>query len=52
MKECRKEHCAVIDDNFIYVLGGYNAVQNSFLSECERYSLLEDQWIPIASMNS
>jgi hypothetical protein len=42
MSQMRKEHAAVICDN--YVMGGYDGVQNVFLNSCEVYNTKKDEW--------
>jgi hypothetical protein len=44
MSQMRKEHAAVICDNFVYVMGGYDGVQNVFLNSCEVYNVKKDEW--------
>ncbi len=44
MNQMRKEHAAVICDNFVYVMGGYDGVQNVFLNCCEVYNVKKDEW--------
>jgi Kelch motif len=39
MNQMRKEHAAVINENFVYVMGGYDGVQNIFLNSCEVYNI-------------
>lgn len=39
MNQMRKEHAAVINENFVYVMGGYDGVQNIFLNCCEIYNI-------------
>eukprot|EP01016_Furgasonia_blochmanni_P035541 TRINITY_DN3945_c0_g2_i1.p1 TRINITY_DN3945_c0_g2~~TRINITY_DN3945_c0_g2_i1.p1 ORF type:complete len:395 (-),score=25.43 TRINITY_DN3945_c0_g2_i1:119-1303(-) len=50
MKQTRKEHSAVLLQNYIYVLGGYDGKTNSFLSSCERYSVEREAWETISPM--
>lgn len=40
----RKEHAAVICENSVYVMGGYDGVQNVFLNSCEVYNVKKDEW--------
>lgn len=40
----RKEHAAVICENSVYVMGGYDGVQNIFLNSCEVYNVKKDEW--------
>lgn len=47
----RKEHAAVIADHNVYVMGGYDGVQNVFLNCCEVYNVKKDEWRFFASMN-
>jgi hypothetical protein len=35
----RKEHAAVINDHLVYVMGGYDGVQNMFLNSCEVFNI-------------
>lgn len=51
MNQMRKEHAAVIADHSVYVMGGYDGVQNVFLNCCEVYSVKKDEWRFFASMN-
>lgn len=39
MNQMRKEHAAVISENQVFVMGGYDGVQNVFLNCCEVYNL-------------
>ena len=39
MNQMRKEHAAVINGPFVYVMGGYDGVQNIFLNCCEMYNI-------------
>lgn len=39
MSQMRKEHAAVINGNFVYVMGGYDGVQSMFLNCCEVYNI-------------
>ena len=47
----RKEHCAVICNRYVYVIGGYNAQNNTFLKECEKYDIAKNKWSFVSSMN-
>ena len=51
MHQMRKEHSAVINDSIVYVMGGYDGVQNIFLSSCEMYFVEHNEWKPFAPMN-
>ena len=44
MSQMRKEHAAVICENHVYVMGGYDGVQNVFLNSCEVYNVKKDEW--------
>ncbi len=46
----RKEHMSVYHEGYVYVLGGFESGQNRFLSECEKYNVLRDEWSPMAPM--
>ena len=35
----RKEHAAVIFEGYVYVMGGYDGIQNIFLNSCEVYNI-------------
>lgn len=35
----RKEHAAVINGGFVYVMGGYDGIINKFLECCEVYDI-------------
>lgn len=35
----RKEHSAVINESSVYVMGGYDGQQSSFLNLCEQYDV-------------
>lgn len=37
MHEHRKEHSMIYLRENMYVLGGYNSPQNTFLKSCEKY---------------
>ena len=50
MNQMRKEHAAVICENFVYVMGGYDGVQNEFLNCCEVYNVKKDEWHFFAQM--
>lgn len=39
MSQMRKEHSAVICDNIVYVMGGYDGIQNVFLNSCESFNI-------------
>lgn len=39
MNQMRKEHAAVINGPFVFVMGGYDGVQNIFLNCCEMYNI-------------
>jgi len=47
----RKEHAAVICENHVYVMGGYDGVQNVFLNSCEVYNVKKDEWRFFKPMN-
>lgn len=47
----RKEHAAVINDSTVYVMGGYDGIQNVFLNCCEYYNIKKDEWKYFPSMN-
>jgi len=47
----RKEHAAVIADYSVFVMGGYDGVQNVFLNCCEVYNVKKDEWRFFASIN-
>lgn len=47
----RKEHAAVINGNFVYVMGGYDGVQSVFLNCCEIYNIQNNEWNYFAPMN-
>ena len=51
MNQMRKEHAAVICENSVFVMGGYDGVQNVFLNCCEVYNVAKDEWRFFASMN-
>lgn len=51
MNQMRKEHAAVICDNNVYVMGGYDGVQNEFLNCCEVYNVKKDEWRFFEPMN-
>lgn len=44
MNQMRKEHAGVMNGQQVYVMGGYDGVQNIFLSCCEVYNIQEDEW--------
>lgn len=52
MLQVRKEHAAVYLNGYVYALGGYDGQTSHFLRDCERYSLLSDEWSPISPMNT
>lgn len=51
MSQMRKEHAAVINDSIVYVMGGYDGVQNTFLNSCEVYNIAKNEWTYFAPMN-
>ena len=51
MSQMRKEHAAVINGNFVYVMGGYDGVQSMFLNCCEVYNIATNEWAFFAPMN-
>lgn len=51
MNQMRKEHAAVINGPYVYVMGGYDGVQNIFLNCCEIYNLQKNEWKYFAPMN-
>lgn len=51
MNQMRKEHAAVINGHFVYVMGGYDGVQNIFLNCCEIYNIHQNEWKYFAPMN-
>ena len=51
MNQMRKEHAAVINENTVYVMGGYDGVQNIFLNCCELYNIQKNEWTYFAPMN-
>ena len=48
----RSEHACVIVNDKIYILGGYNKVENCFLKQCEIYDINKDQFLPMSDMNT
>lgn len=50
MKQVRKEHALVYLNNCVYALGGYDGINNAFLSTCEKYDLEKDEWNEIKPM--
>ncbi len=52
MKEPRKEHALVRIGADIYVIGGYNGKNKTFLKSCERFDTKANKWTPIASLNT
>lgn len=51
MNQMRKEHAAVINGSFVFVMGGYDGVQNIFLNCCEMYNIAKNEWKYFAPMN-
>lgn len=51
MNQCRKEHASVINGSFVYVMGGYDGIQNIFLNCCEMYNIHKNEWKYFAPMN-
>lgn len=51
MNQMRKEHAAVINGPYVYVMGGYDGVQNIFLNCCELYNIQKNEWKYFAPMN-
>ena len=51
MNHIRKEHSIVYLNNFIYAIGGYDEIQNQFLNKCEKYWILNKEWLDCADMN-
>lgn len=47
----RKEHAAVITNNLVYVMGGYDGVQSMFLNSCEVYNISKNEWTYFVPMN-
>lgn len=47
----RKEHSAVVVNNRVYVLGGYNSANKQMLSNCEVYDLETNTWTPIQKLS-
>jgi hypothetical protein len=50
MQQMRKEHAAVINEGIVYVMGGYDGVQNMFLNSCEVYNTASNEWKYFAPM--
>ena len=46
----RKEHASVFLNNSVYVLGGYDGKNGSFLNSCEQYDVEKDEWKTISPM--
>lgn len=51
MKQMRKEHSAVICENTVYVMGGYDGQQSTFLNLCEKWDVEKNEWGFFAPMN-
>ena len=51
MKQMRKEHSAVINESTVYVMGGYDGQQSSFLNLCEQYDVEKNTWKSFSPMN-
>lgn len=51
MKQMRKEHSAVICDNTVYVMGGYDGLQSIFLNLCEQWDCETNTWKDFEKMN-
>lgn len=47
----RKEHSAVICESTVYVMGGYDGQQSSFLSLCEKFDVEKNVWKSFSPMN-
>lgn len=47
----RKEHSAVICESTVYVMGGYDGQQSSFLSLCEKFDVEKNVWKAFSPMN-
>jgi len=50
MKQCRKEHVAILINSTVYAIGGYDATENQFIKTCEKYDIEKDVWESIQSM--
>lgn len=47
----RKEHSAVICENTVYVMGGYDGQQSIFLNLCEQWDYETNTWVDFEPMN-
>ncbi len=45
----RFKHCVVYSENYIYAMAGHGT--NKKLRTCEKYSLIQDTWVPLPSLN-
>ena len=55
MKQPRYGHASVFINQLVLVMGGFNhrddeAMAPSTLNTCEKYSIKENEWTPIAPM--
>ena len=46
----RKEHASVFLNNSVYVIGGYDGKNSSFLNSCEQYDLEKNEWKMVSPM--
>jgi N-acetylneuraminic acid mutarotase len=51
LNEPRKEHAVIRLGMELYVIGGYNGKNNTFLKSCEKYVAKENKWVYIANLN-
>lgn len=48
----RSEHACVVANDKIYILGGYNKIDNCFVKECEIYDTRRDIFLEMSDMNT
>ena len=51
MRLYRKEHVSLVMNGYVYVLGGFESIQNQFIADCERFNLETEEWEEIRNMN-
>jgi N-acetylneuraminic acid mutarotase len=55
LKQTRYGHATVFINHLVLALGGFNNKEDEApftMKDCEKYSTKENEWSPIASMNS
>jgi len=52
LRQVRKEHSAVYMGGYVWVMGGYDNVNNRFLKSCEKYDYKTNTWSFFKNMNT